>query len=132
MDIKPSTILIVEDEKPLIKALAQKLGEEGYNILQAGDGEEALEVGFEKQPDLILLDIKMPNMDGVRFMQELRDRGGNWAKNVKVIILTNYNPDNEIIEGLKGTDPTYYLLKADMTISDIQAKVAEVLKGEAI
>ncbi len=129
MDPKTKTILIAEDEKPLIKALAQELGNEGYNVLQAGDGEEALEIGLESQPDLILLDIKMPRMDGVKFMQALRSQGGTWAKNVKVIILTNFNADDTIINGLNGTEPAYYLVKAESTFIDIQSKVREVLQS---
>jgi len=119
--------MIVEDEKPLIKAMAQELAGAGYNILQAGDGEEALDIGFEAEPDLILLDLKMPKMDGMKFMQELRSRGGAWAGNVEVIILTNLSADDQIINSLHGTEPAYYLIKAESTIVDIQNKIREVL-----
>jgi hypothetical protein len=66
-------------------------------------------------------------MDGVRFMQELRDREDQWAKTVKVIILTNLKPDEPIISGLSGTEPSYYLIKAEWTIDDIVEKIQEVL-----
>ena len=71
----------------------------------------------------------MPHKGGVEFMQELRDGNDVWAKSVKVIILTNLKPDEPIISGLSGTDPAYYLLKAEWTISDIVEKIREVLNS---
>ncbi len=127
MDPKTKTILIVEDEKPLINALSIKLKEEGFNVFQAGNGEEALNVGYEQKPDLVLLDLKMPHMDGVTYMQNIRSRQEEWGKQVKVIILTNLRPDETIINGLAGMDPSYYLIKAEWTIADIVGKVKEVL-----
>jgi len=137
MDDKAKSILIVEDEKPLINALAEKLRAENYTVYRAGNGEEGLKEAHEKKPDLILLDIKMPNLDGINALriikkikpQELRDGNDVWAKSVKVIILTNLKPDEPIISGLSGTDPAYYLLKAEWTISDIVEKIREVLNS---
>lgn len=119
--------MIVEDEKPLINALSIKLKDEGFKVFQAGNGEEGLKVGYENKPDLVLLDLKMPHMDGVSFMQQIRSREEEWGKKVKVIILTNLRPDETIINGLAGMDPSYYLIKAEWTIAEIVLKVKEVL-----
>ena len=63
------TILIVEDEVPMIKALVDKFRREGFAVLEAGDGEDGLKIAMEKRPDLILLDIVMPKMDGMDMMK---------------------------------------------------------------
>lgn len=68
----PQKILLVEDEKSLINALAEKLRSENFNVLETSNGEEALKVITSFRPDLILLDLKMPKMDGVEFMQKIR------------------------------------------------------------
>lgn len=58
------TVLVVDDEKNIVNIIAFNLKKEGYNVITAGDGEEAVAVADEKNPDLILLDIMMPKMDG--------------------------------------------------------------------
>ena len=57
------TILIVDDEKPIVDILVYNLQKEGYNTLEANDGEEAINIAFDKKPDLILLDIMLPKVD---------------------------------------------------------------------
>ena len=68
------TILIVEDELPMLKALADKFSLEGFEILEAKDGAEGLEAAISKKPDLIILDIFMPVMDGKAMFEKLRAR----------------------------------------------------------
>jgi CheY-like chemotaxis protein len=84
----PKTILVVDDEPVIVEIAKRKLSEIGYEVRTAGDGLEALKQLKEKKPDLILLDIQMPNMNGYTFMME-KTKMPDFAK-VPVIVLTAY------------------------------------------
>jgi len=117
-------ILIVEDEVTLRNALRDKLTHEGFGVLEAKDGEEGLEVALRDHPDLILLDIIMPKMDGMTVLKKLRE--DTWGKTVKVIILTNLSSDVKIGEAvILGSFE--YLIKTDWKIEDVITKVRETL-----
>ena|SRR5688572_5632124 len=81
------TILIIEDEPSLRLALLAKLQSENFNMIEAGDGQEGLKISLEKHPDLIILDLMLPVLDGVSFLNELHK--DEWGKNAKIIILSN-------------------------------------------
>ena len=128
----PPTILIIEDEKSLREALAEKLKHEGYATLEAVDGEEGLTAALGNTPALILLDILMPKMDGLTMLKELR-KANNYGKNVPVIILTNLSADNEkTVSSVLETEPSYYLVKADWKIQEVIDTVKEHLKEHAV
>ena len=80
-------ILIVEDDQSLLQALTLRLERENFKIISARDGEDGLEQAKNLHPDLILLDIIMPRMDGITMLKKLRT--DEWGKKVSVIILTN-------------------------------------------
>jgi len=65
------TVLVVDDEKPIVDILVYNLNKEGYNTLEANDGEEAINLVIEKKPDLVLLDIMLPKMDGLTVVKKL-------------------------------------------------------------
>ena len=67
------TILIVDDEKPIVDILVYNLQKEGYETLEANDGEAAVEMALRKKPDLILLDIMLPKMDGLAVCKKIRN-----------------------------------------------------------
>ena len=119
------TILIVEDEQAMVGVLKDKLGLEGFLVLTASDGEEGLKVALEHQPDLILLDIVMPVMDGMAMLKKLREDA--WGKTVPVIILTNLDTNDKILEGVTHDQPSYYFIKSDIKIEDAIQKVKEIL-----
>lgn len=122
----PQKILIVEDEKPMLMSLKDNLSAAGFeHLLEAKDGEEGLVLALKEQPDLILLDILMPKMDGMTMMQKLREDA--WGKKVKIIILTNLQADEAITKGVVRDEPTYYLIKTSYTIGDVTERVKEVL-----
>lgn len=129
-EIKNSKILlieIVEDEASQLKALADKFNREGFHVLQARTGDEGLKLALEERPDIILLDILMPEVDGMTMLKKLRDEN-SWGKHVPVIFLTNISPDNENInERITEDEPAYYLMKANLTIDDVVDKVKERL-----
>lgn len=120
-------ILIVEDELSLRNALRDKLSRENFAVLEAKNGEEGLEVALREHPDLILLDIIMPVMDGMTMLKKLRYEN-EWGKTVPVIILTNLTSDNEErMRDITNTEPSYYLVKSDWKIEDVVAKIRERL-----
>lgn len=86
----------VEDNAPLRKALHDKFSLEGFSVIDAKDGEEGLTVAMSEHPDLILLDILMPKMDGLTMMKKLR-QGDEWGKHVPIIVLTNHSADSDYI-----------------------------------
>ncbi|MDA3814775.1 MAG: response regulator, partial [Patescibacteria group bacterium] len=93
-------ILVVEDEVTQRKALCEKLTQEGFDFIEAVNGEEGLKVLNDSVPDLILLDIIMPKMDGMAFLNEFK-KNPNW-KNIPVIILSNLTDFERIDETLKN------------------------------
>ena len=119
------TILIVEDELPMLKALGDKFSLEGFDILEAKDGAEGLAAALEKKPDLIILDIFMPVMDGKTMFEKLR--ADAWGKTVPVIILTNLNPDDKTLDELMKNGPSYYFIKSKWKLEELVSKVKKEL-----
>ena len=94
------TILVVDDEKDIVSALEVYLKAEGYRVLSAGNGKEALSVAAREDVHLILMDIMMPVMDGLTAMAQLRQ-----TSNVPVILLTAKGEDTDKVLGLNvGAD----------------------------
>jgi len=94
------TILVVDDEKRLVDLVEQYLAQEGYRVVTANNGKEALEVARQSQPDLIVLDLMMPEMDGYEFMRVRRAEN-----NTPIIMLTARVEDEDKIIGLElGAD----------------------------
>jgi len=120
-------ILIVEDDAILLLTLADNLIQEGFDVIKAKDGEEGLATALCEHPDLILLDILLPKMDGFTLLKKLRE--DKWGKHVPVIILTNLGSPASIskaLETIKGLEEhLVYLVKSDWKIKDIIAKVHE-------
>lgn len=109
-------ILIIEDEEPMRNALVTKLTKEGFAVDIAGNGKEGLERITQQKPDLVLLDILMPTMDGKEFLKKLRSQAE--YSSIPVIVLTNINAENDKIE-MYNYGILAYLVKSDSGISDI-------------
>lgn len=120
-------ILIVEDEVSLQEALESKLKSNNHTAIIAGNGEDGLRLALEELPDLILLDLLMPKMTGSEMLTKLR-ASGKWGEQVKVIVLTNYDPDNDMLEDMSKAAPAYYILKADASLDEVVSRINEVLK----
>jgi len=118
-------ILIVEDEATLNKALAEFLGDEGFETFSAFDGEQALELASAKDPDLVLLDIIIPKKDGYEVLEELKKNAK--TKNIPVVLLTNLESPEDI---QKATDKgaTTYLVKSSYKLEEVADKVKGILK----
>jgi DNA-binding response OmpR family regulator len=119
------TILVVDDESSLRKAMSDKLNFAGFSVLEAKDGVEGMEIALSKHPDLILLDILMPKMDGISMLKTLRE--DSWGKTVPVIILTNVSDYSQLEEALK-LGISEYMVKAEWSLKDVVLRVDTVLR----
>ncbi len=119
-------ILIADDESALLNALLKKVSSEGYAVIPAIDGDEALKKANEEKPDLILLDIMMPGKHGLDVFNEIRK--SEWGKKVPIFFLTNFSEHPEATK-LASKDPNCeYLVKASIKISDVIALIKTKLK----
>ncbi len=118
-------ILLVEDDEFLAELYATKLQLEGFGVGLAADGEKGLKMIKEKHPDLVLLDIVLPKMDGFELLQLLRKDDS--TKEISVIILTNLGQKEEVEKGLKlGAND--YIIKAHFTPTEVVAKAKKLLQ----
>jgi DNA-binding response OmpR family regulator len=128
MENSQKKILIVEDEPSMLSILTDKLLETGWETIQARNGEEGLKIALEQHPDLILLDLLMPKMDGTTTINKLRE--DEWGKTVPVIMLTNVNPDTDTaLKDILKTQPAFYFVKSDIDLATLVEKIKEVLQS---
>lgn len=123
-DSKGQKILIVEDEGPILKGITLKFLLEGFVVISADDGETGLEKALNEHPDMILLDYRMPNMDGFDVL--LRLRNDAWGKTAKVIMWSNSH-SNEIKDRASSLGVLDFLVKSEWEYKDIVRKVREKL-----
>lgn len=121
-------ILVCEDDKLISDSLCEALKQAGYDITAAYDGEEAVAKSKAVLPDLMLLDIMMPKLDGVSVLWEVR--ADPTTAKTAVIVLTNIG-DMETISKILTAGATDYLLKSDQSVDDIIKKVKDVLARNA-
>ena len=121
------SILIVEDDESLQHALADKFMREGFETHTALTGKSGLESALTHHPDIILLDIVMPEMDGPTMLEKLR-QAGEWGKKARVIFLTNLSQTSDkMLEQIMRDEPIFYLVKCNMLLSGVVARVNESL-----
>jgi DNA-binding response OmpR family regulator len=117
-------ILIVEDEEPIARSYYDHLERQGYEVSLAEDGLKGLEQLEEFQPDLIILDLLMPNMDGREFLKELRAK--DEGREMPVLVLTNFD-SSDSAKDVFDVENEDYLLKVNTSLTDLHAKIKEVL-----
>lgn len=118
-------IIVVEDEEAIASMYEYKLQSTGFKVKVAGNGEEGLIVAETFRPDLILLDIMMPIMNGAEMLEKLRHT--DWGAQIHVIVLTNLSKD-EAPHGLRFLNVDRYIVKAHHTPSQVVDMVSETLK----
>lgn len=118
-------ILIVEDDTSLRNALSEKLSYEGFSAFEAENGIVGFEVALRERPDLILLDVIMPKMDGLTMLSKLRE--DSWGKNAQVIMLTNVSDGESVLKSLNQA-AFDYLIKSDWKLEDIVRKIRDRLE----
>lgn len=115
-------ILIVEDEEDLAKGLELNLADEGYRVIRASNGKEGLHLALTEAPDLILLDIRMPEMDGLEVCREIRRTGSG----IPILMLTAKGEETDKVVGLEiGADD--YMIKP-FGLRELQARIKALLR----
>ena len=122
---KEKTIFIVEDEAPMLEALSNKFKSEGFKVIEAVDGEDGLAAALKSHPDLVLLDIIMPKIDGMTVMKKIRE-DKKWGQDVPIIMLTNLS-DPESVSEAANYKVFDFLVKTDWQLNDIVRLVKDKL-----
>jgi len=119
-------ILVIEDDRVLRRVIVDNLKAEGFTALEAEDGQAGLTTALTEHPDLMLVDVVMPKMDGIAMLEKLRE--DEWGKGATVIMLTNLSDTEKIaFAAKKGVND--YLVKADWDIASIIDKVKDKVRG---
>ncbi|MGN1301672.1 MAG: response regulator [Clostridia bacterium] len=119
------TILIVDDEKPIVDILVYNLQKEGYNTIDANDGVEAVDIALAQKPDLILLDIMLPKMDGLTVCKKIKA-----SLNVPILMLTAKDEEIDKILGLElGADD--YITKP-FSVRELMARIKANLRKQEV
>ncbi len=127
MEPSETRVLIVEDEEILLTALSEELKQEGFQVLGAKDGAEGVEKAKSEKPDLILLDLVMPRLDGIGALKLLKE--GEETKDIPVVILTNLSDYDKISDAL-SLGAMDYLVKANYRLEELVNKIKTVLERQ--
>ena len=118
-------ILFIEDESSLQKALGDILRENNYEVISALDGEIGLRLAKSEKPDLILLDIILPKMNGIEVLKALKENPE--TKNISVVILTNLENMEDVNKAIE-LGAVAYLIKAQYTMEEVIDKIEKALR----
>jgi len=124
VDTPRKRVLIVEDDRFLRRACQARLEQQGYTILTAADGEEALRVARAELPDLILLDLLMPKLNGVEVLRILR--GEDATRTTPVLVLSNSSRQGDM-DNIRALGISGYFVKANLSLQDLSKQVKLVL-----
>ncbi len=122
---KTIKVLIAEDEEVLLKMYLTKFKNEGFEVYGATNGEETLKLANEIKPDIVLLDVIMPLIDGFSVLKKIKEN--EKTKSIPVLLLTNLSQESDMKEGLK-LGAIDYLVKTNFTPAEVVKKVKEILK----
>lgn len=125
MNEKKTKILVVEDEEILLTALSEELNQEGFEVVGAHDGVEGVEKAASEKPELILLDLVMPKLDGIGALKQMKENSA--SKDIPVVILTNLSDYDKVAEALQ-LGAMDYLVKANYRLEELVNKIKTVLE----
>lgn len=125
----PKTIFFVEDEKALVETLSEFLRSRGYIVEVAYNGSDALKMLPVVRPDLILLDIVLPEMSGIDFLRQCQKKESDFA-GIPVVVLTNLQGDEENFQKL-GLRIEGYFVKANTNLEELARRVKEILERQS-
>lgn len=120
------TLLVVEDDDVLLMSITDALRDEGYRVVTAQNGREAIPTASRNKPKLILLDLMLPDMDGMTILKELRD-GSDWGRKVKVIIFSSLMGNSGLSEEAQEYGVSRYVEKNTVSLEEILGVIREVL-----
>jgi DNA-binding response OmpR family regulator len=124
-NLDKKTILIVDDEKTIVDMLVYNLQKEGYSTLEANDGEEAVKIALESKPDLVLLDIMLPKMDGLAVCKRIRQ-----SLNIPILMISAKDEEIDKILGLElGADD--YITKP-FNILEVKARIKAIFRRSKV
>ena len=118
------TILTVEDNDDLREAIAAALGNAGYRVLTAVNGAEGVALALKEHPDVILMDIMMPELNGHEAVQKIRE--DVWGQHAKIIFLTSQSAAENIVHAVESGSEAF-IVKPHTSLAEIVQKVREVL-----
>lgn len=122
------TVLVIEDEADIREAMVDYLTQSDYNVLEASDGITGLNTALSEHPDLILLDLMLPGMNGQDVLRKLRE--DRWGKTATVIILSAQDDLGNIGMAYES-GVTEYLMKSNASLDELAKKVREVLMANS-
>lgn len=125
MEQNDKKVLIIEDDSSLLKSLADNLAGEGYQIIEATDGADGFEKITKSNPDIILLDLVLPKMDGITIIKKVNE--SDQLRKIPIIILTNLDESEQVASAMEA-GVYEYLQKTDWHIEDVVKKVKEKLE----
>lgn len=120
MNTKDKRVLLIEDEADIRDAMAETLEDAGYTVLTAGNGKEGLAIALAEHPDLILLDLMMPVMDGKTMLQKLR--ADAWGRSAKVMVLSTMDDVTNIATSHEHSIEDY-IIKSHASLDEVVRKV---------
>ncbi|PYM90403.1 MAG: response regulator [Candidatus Rokuibacteriota bacterium] len=119
-------ILLAEDDRFLRRAAESRLRQGGFTVITAVDGEEALRIARAEQPDLVLLDLIMPKIQGFEVLKALKDDAT--TRHIPVIVLSNLGQESDVQRAM-AQGAIAYVVKANLSLQGLAQKVAEVFEG---
>lgn len=126
VDANGLRILLVEDDQFLRELMTTKLKREGFDVHVAADGREGLQLIQTVKPDIVLLDVILPGLDGFNVLQQVRASGDQMVAQVPIVLLSNLGQDTDVQKG-KALGANDYLIKSNLTIDEIIKKIRRFL-----
>ncbi len=123
--VNQHTILLVEDDDFLTNIYSTKLAMEAFNVISAGDGEEALELVRDSSIDLVLLDLGLPKLSGEEVLKSIRENPK--TKDLPVVILTNFD-ERERVQKVLALGASDYLIKAHFVPAEVVERIKKALE----
>lgn len=119
-------VLVIEDDKYLTSAYNLKLTRSGFDVKIAGDGKQALDIVKDFRPDIILLDLAMPSMNGYEFLTILRKNPDH--STIPVIVATNSGEEDETLQKVKSIGVADSIIKSDLSLNDLVTRINKILQ----
>jgi DNA-binding response OmpR family regulator len=129
MDAKPKKVLVVEDDNTMREIVVHKLTSAGLSVVQAADGQEAITAWQTERPDIVLLDLMLPEVDGFKVLETMRKNHESVVANTPVIVLSNLFSKEDMLR-TKNLTVEDFMVKAYHTTEEILDRVNEVLKRQ--
>jgi DNA-binding response OmpR family regulator len=122
--LKPK-VLIVEDEPALLRAIEFVFDREGFEVIKAEDGGEAIDKALKDRPDAVVLDLVLPHIDGVTFLRKLRE--DRWGIDLPVLVYSNVS-HGKTLEEVEALGVADVFVKTDRRLSEVVARVKQMLQ----